>query len=170
MTRVAFLALAVCSGLAAQNKQAGVGVCNPKPDTQQMVDVGDRAGHVVGVAKVSCTWTSPMEMAGLKSTGYTIAVLTDAGGKGPLNSQDRGYVVMTMENGDKAFARFQGKGTVSLTGGEPGAGEGTWSYTGGTGKLKGLTGKGTYKSATNKDHVEEDHIEGEWSIAESKKK
>ena len=53
--------------------------------------------------------------------------------------------------------------------GEPGVGEGTWSYTGGTGKLKRLTGKGICKSASNKDHYEEDHIEGEWSITGAEK-
>jgi hypothetical protein len=140
-----------------------------KPEVQQMVEVGGRAGHVVGVVKQGCTWTTPLEMAGLKANDYTIIVTTEATGNGPLNSQDRGYVVINMDDGDKAFARFQGKGTVSLKDGEPGVGEGTWSYTGGTGKLKGPTGKGIYKSASNKDHYEEDHIEGEWSITGAEK-
>lgn len=167
---LSFCLLGYAEFAAGQTKQSGVGKCDQKPEVQQMVEVGDRAGHVLGMVKQPCTWTVPLEMGGLKAKDYTIIVVADANGKGPLNSQDRGYVVITMDNGDKAFARFQGKGTVSLQGGEPGAGEGTWFYTGGTGKLKGLVGKGTYKSATTKDHVEEDHIDGEWSIAEAKKK
>jgi hypothetical protein len=168
------IALSVClleyiGAAAAQTKQSGVGLCNQKPEVQQMAEVGDRAGHMIGLVKQPCTWTTPMEMAGLKAKSYIIYVMTDAVGKGPLNSQDRGYVVISMDNGDQAFVRFQGKGTVTMDGG-PGTGEGTWTYTGGTGKLKGLTGKGTYKSATDKDHVEEDHVEGEWSIVEAKKK
>ena len=161
--------LGLAGAAAAQTKHSGVGKCDQKPDVQQMIEIGDRPGHMVGLVKQQCTWTTPVEIAGLKSKSYTTVVMTDASGAGPLNSQDRGYVVVTMENGDKAFGRFQGKGTVSKDG-EPGAGEGTFTYTGGTGKLKGLTGKGTYKGATDKNHVEEDHIEGEWSLPEPRKK
>jgi hypothetical protein len=99
-----------CAGLAAaQIKQSGVGACNQKPEVQQMVEVGDRAGHVVGVAKQGCTWTTPLEMAGLKAKDHTIIVTTEATGNGPLNSQDRGYVVINMAGGDKAFARSRAR-------------------------------------------------------------
>jgi hypothetical protein len=52
-------------------------------------------------------------------------------------------------------------GTMGKDG--PESGEGTWSFTGGTGKLRGLTGKGTYKSKTTAG-VGEDTVEGEYSI------
>jgi hypothetical protein len=48
-----------------------------------------------------------------------------------------------MSNGDKMYVRFQGNDTTKD--GKPATTEGTWSYTGGTGKLKGIKGKGTYK-------------------------
>jgi hypothetical protein len=159
-----------CAGLIGQTKQSGVGLCDQKPEVQQIVEVGDRPLHMVGIVKQVCRWTTPLEMAGLKAKDYTTIVTTEASGSGPLNSQDRGYVVVNMENGDKALIRFQGRGTVSVEGGQPGSGEGTWTYIGGTGKLTGLTGKGSYKGVTNKDHFEEDHVEGEWSIAGPKKK
>jgi hypothetical protein len=103
-----------------------------------------------------------MEMAGLKSTTYTAAVTSDVNG---AKSQDRGYVVMTMDNGDKAFVRFQGAGTSNPGGAH--SGEGTWSYTGGTGKLKGLKGKGTYKGSGASADVTEDQVEGEYTLPEA---
>ena len=70
--------------------------------------------------------------------------------------------MVTMENGDKAFVRItNGAGTMPKDGRM--TGEGSWVYTGGTGKLKGLTGKGTYKSSGTTDNVE-DQVEGEYSL------
>ncbi len=49
-----------------------------------------------------------------------------------------------MANGDKAFVRFEASAT--LKDGVPQTAEGKWTYVGGTGKLKGLKGKGTYSA------------------------
>jgi hypothetical protein len=155
---LAFTFLTITATIAtAQTKISGDGKCG-KPDQQQSIDVGDRAGHALVLLKLSCTWTTPLEMAGLKSKDQTAIITSDVSGE---KGQDRGYVVITMDNGDKAFIRFTG----SVTTGKDGAstGEGTWSYTGGTGKLKGLTGKGTYKSTGNADGAQ-DHIEGEYTV------
>jgi hypothetical protein len=70
-----------------------------------------------------------------------------------------------MENGDKSYARYQGTGVVSKEG--TFTGEGTWSFTGGTGKLKGLKGKGTYKTSGPSDGPLESQLEGEYSLPES---
>jgi hypothetical protein len=159
------LCIAGLAGIAsAQTKISGVGKCG-KPDIQQSVDVGDRAGHMLVLVKQSCTWTTPMEMAGLKSKTYTGAVVSDAAAD---KAQDRGYVVMVMENGDKAFVRFTG--AAVFKDGKPVSGEGTWSYTGGTGKLRGLTGKGTYKSTPTADGGDEDQVEGDYSLPANTKK
>ena len=154
--------LAACAGAAlAQTKISGTGTCG-KPDDSHAIEVGDRAKHMLVVTKDSCTWTTPMEMAGLKSKTYDGAITSDVTGE---RSQDRGYVVMTMDNGDKAFVRFQGAGTSKPGGAH--SGEGTWSYTGGTGKLKGLKGKGTYKSTGASADVTEDQVEGEYTLPEA---
>ena len=151
-----------CAGLAlAQTKISGTGTCG-KADAQHVVEVGDRAGHMLVLIKDSCTWTTPIEMAGLKSKTYTGAIAVDATGG---TSQDRGYVVMIMDNGDKAFIRFQGTTTTKEGGAH--SGEGTWSYTGGTGKLKGLKGKGTYKSSGATADATEDQVEGEYTLPEA---
>jgi hypothetical protein len=156
--------LFIASGLAsAQTKIAGDGKC-PKPDAPPaMQDVGDRAGHTIALMKFTCTWTNTYEMAGLKAKDYTGTVVDDStNGKGHSN----GYVVITMDNGDKAFVHFTGSGTSSKDG--SGTGEGTWSYTGGTGKLRGLTGKGTFKSTSATDGTGTDHIEGDYAVTAPK--
>jgi hypothetical protein len=161
-TLVVSILLAACAGSAlAQTKISGTGKC-AKAEASNAIEAGDRPGHMLVVSKNSCAWTAAMEMAGLKSMTYTAAVSSDiTGGK----SQDRGYVVMTMDNGDKAYVRFQGTGTSSPDGAR--SGEGTWSYTGGTGKLKGLKGKGTFKSSGSSADVTEDQVEGEYSLPEA---
>jgi hypothetical protein len=142
-----------------QTKFTATGKCD-KPETQQSIDVGDRTGHALVLVKQTCSWTAPVEMEGLKSSTYVVNSVSDVSG---TKGQDTGYVVITMDNGDKAFVRFRGASTLVKDG--PGTGEGTWSYTGGTGKLRGLTGKGTYKSASG-----EDQIEGEYTITAPKAK
>ena len=161
-TIVLSLLLTACAGVAmAQTKISGTGTCG-KADAQHVVEVGDRAGHVLVLTQDSCTWTTPIEMAGLKSKTYKGAITSDSTGG---HSQDRGYVVMTMDNGDKAYIRFQGTGTSKEGGAH--TGEGTWSYTGGTGKLKGLKGKGTFKSSGATADTTEDQVEGEYTLPEA---
>jgi hypothetical protein len=158
--------LAAFAGSAlAQNRVSGTLKCDGKPDTQQSVEVGDQPGHTLVLEKGgSCTWSVPTEIAGLKSTASTGADTVDVIGE---KFQARGYNVTTMENGDKAYARIQYTGNV-----REGAVtyEGTWSYTGGTGKLKGLKGKGTFKGSGRLDGAQETHLEGEYSLPEASAK
>ena len=161
-TVVLSLLLTACAGAAlAQTKISGTGSCG-KADAQHAIEAGDRAGHMLVVTQISCTWTTPMEMAGLQSKTYKVAATSDSSGG---HSQERGYVVTTMDNGDKAYIRFQGSGTSKEGGAH--TGEGTWSYTGGTGKLKGLKGKGTYKSSGTTADVTEDQVEAEYTLPEA---
>jgi hypothetical protein len=158
-TYVLVAGLTACGLLSAQTKISGTGKCD-KPETSQSIDVGDRSGHALAIVKQSCTYSTPMEIEGVKAKSYVANVMSDASG---AKSQDSGYVVQTMENGDKVFIRFHGTGMMKD--GQPASGEGTWSFTGGTGKMKGITGKGTYKSQGG-----EDQIEGEYSMAASSAK
>ena len=114
--------------------------------------------------KGSCVWSTPIEIAGLKSTADSGADTVDVTGAKGLA---RGYSVMTMENGDKAFVRWQATDTSTKE--STVTGDGIWSYTGGTGKLKGLTGKGTLKFSTAPDGTSESQIEGTYSLPETKK-
>jgi hypothetical protein len=163
--KLKFLCLAVLfaafAGSAfAQTHISGAIKCS-KPDVSQNVEVGDHPDHVLVVEKGSCTWGAPFEMAGVKSTAFAFAESVDLNG---ANVQIRGYTIMTMENGDKAYARYQGTGTLAKEGTHTDGG--TWSYTGGTGKLKGLKGKGTYKGSGAADGTSELQLDGDYSLPE----
>ena len=74
----------------------------------------------------------------------------------------QGYATFTMDNGDTTYARVQGAGTASEKGSpNPPNEDGTWSFTGGTGKLKGLKGNGTYKISAEGGPGQ---IEGEYTL------
>src|ERR1043166_8737297 len=103
------LCLGAYAAASAQTKISGTGKCG-KPDQQQAIEVGDRPGHVLAMVKQTCTWTTPIEMAGVKSKTYTAVITSDiSGGK----STDRGYVIVVMENGDQAFVRVN-SGTAMM--------------------------------------------------------
>jgi hypothetical protein len=114
------------------------------------------------IMKMSCTFNVPLEIAGLKATTYSVAEATEMSG---AQLQDRDYLVMKMDNGDKAYARTQDVGSMK----EGGAftDEGTWSIIGGTGKLKGIKGKGTYKGSGVAGGTEDTQMEGEYSLSEA---
>ena len=152
------LVLVLASAAAAQTKISGTTQCG-KPDPQHMIPVGDRANHAFGISKNKCTWPKPFEIAGAQSKddeGTNFAEITGN------SASDRGYVVGTMSNGDKSIVRYQGKST--LKDGVPQSGEGTWSFAGGTGKLKGIKGKGTYKGKAAADGSMTYEIEGDYQL------
>ena len=60
-----------------------------------------------------------------------------------------GYVVGTMDNGDKMHVSIQSSGTMKD--GKMQGSHGTFRFTGGTGKLKGIKGRGTFKGTTAED-------------------
>ncbi len=158
-TALAFLAAAaLASAAGAQTKQSGTIHCG-KPDPQQMVEVGDKPNHFMGVAKSTCTWTTPRETGGLKTKdGYSVAAIDATGDK----STSHGVHVSTMDNGDKIYVKFQGRGTSKD--GATQTDSGKWSYTGGTGKLKGIKGGGTYKGRGSADGSVTYEIAGSYSL------
>ena len=63
--------------------------------------------------------------------------------------------------GGKYDVRTQGTDTMKE--GKLAGGQGNWSFAGGTGKLKGIEGKGKYKCAPSGDNVDCD-VEGEYAL------
>ncbi|MGA2629863.1 MAG: hypothetical protein ABSG54_06565 [Terriglobia bacterium] len=152
---VSLFALAVTA--SAQTKISGTEVCG-KPDQQQMLEVGDHLGHMLGVQQVKCTW-SKMEIEGSAAKDSLTTIVVDAHGS---KANIRGYDNATLASGDKAFVRFQG--AVTLKDGAVIADDGMWSFTGGTGKLKGLKGEGTYKGKGTPEGGETFEVEGEYTL------
>ena len=108
----------------------------------------DWAGYTVGGEK-----TKDHDVTGSPDVTATRTVASGTG-------------VATMENGDKTFSTFHG--TANVKDGKREDEHGTWSYTGGTGKFKGLKGKGTYKVTLNADGTSTVEVEGEYELAQAK--
>jgi hypothetical protein len=154
---VALLSFCIATG-NAQTKVTGTAQCG-KPDPQHVVPVGDRPDHSLGVEQTKCTWTKPMEIEGAKSIDGTSTATDDISGN---TSHSRGFHVSTMDSGDKFFVSFQG--TATMKEGALQSQKGTWGFNGGTGKLKGIKGKGTFTCAPSGDSVTCE-VEGDYQLA-----
>jgi hypothetical protein len=155
---VCIAAFLVTTAASAQTKQSGTAQC-AKPDQIHMIPVGDTPDHSLSVAQLKCTWTKPLEMGGGKSKDGVNTETSDFSGN---TTHTHGFHIATMDSGDKYFVRYHGTGTTKD--GALVSSKGTWEYTGGTGKLKGLTGKGTYTCAPSGDSVTCE-IEGDYTLA-----
>ena len=147
---------------SAQNKVSGTVSCGA-PDPAYSVDAGDRPGHSLQLTKTPCTWSTPMQIEGESTKdGYDVST-GDASGE---KARSSGYHVSTMSNGDKIFVHFTGTDVMTKDG-KPVSNSGTWSFTGGTGKLKGITGKGTYKGKADGGNMVVE-VEGEYTLPAKK--
>ena len=155
--------LAMAASAEAQTKFAGT--CNQaKPDPNYTLPVGDQAGHAIALAKVKCTWTKA-ELAGVALKDEDDVYTSDMSGK---TSHDKGYGVGTLANGDNYFVRFEGTTTMEKS--APVSATCTWTFTGGTGKVKGLTGKGTCTGKFDASGAAMFDIQGVYQVPAAKAK
>ena len=152
------IALALAASLAAQTKLSGTLECQ-KSDPVYSIPVGDRPDHVLTLSKTKCTWAKPPQIAGLAAKEHEYTASGDVAGS-RLRSRTAAFGAMA--NGDRHFTVTQGTGTMKE--GVTQTVEGTWSYTGGTGKLKGLKGKGTFKGKAAPDGTLTIEVEGEYQL------
>ncbi len=153
---LAVLALGAMAG--AQTPISGTFQCG-KPDQQHAIEVGDKPGHAFVISQTKCTWTKPIEIAGIQSKDDVYAGFSEVSA---TNSRYQSYGICTMTNGDKAYVRPHGSATIKD--GVPVSAEGKWTFVGGTGKLKGLKGKGTFKSENHPDGTSVVEVEGEYTL------
>lgn len=152
------LLAAMATAAQAQTKISGTNHC-AKPDPQYAVQVGDRPNHTFSLGQTKCAWTKPWEIAGIPGKE---GVGTFSGEITGNTFRFHAYYVDEMANGDKAYYRYQG--TATLKDGVAQTETGTWSLVRGTGKLKGITGKGTYKGTAAADGTETYEVEGEYTL------
>jgi hypothetical protein len=158
-TLLSFLVVfALATVASAQTKVSGTFQCG-KPDQQHAIEVGDRPNHSFAISQMKCTWTKSLEIAGVQSKEDVYTEFVEVSGN---RSYGQLYGVGTMTNGDKYYLRPQGSGT--LKDGLLETAEGKWSFAGGTGKLKGLKGKGTYKGKGAPDGTMTVEVEGEYEL------
>jgi hypothetical protein len=160
---VCAVVLAMAASAEAQTKFTGT--CNQsKPDPNYTVPVGDKADHSISLGKVKCTWTNA-ELAGVALKDEDDVFTSDMSGK---TSHDKGYGVGTLANGDKYFVRFEGTTTTDKN--VPVSATCTWTFAGGTGKVKGLTGKGTCTGKFDASGAAVFDIEGVYQVPAAKAK
>ena len=155
----AFLVILFATSVGvAQTEIAGTVQCG-KPDEEHVLQVGDHPNHSFSISKGKCTWTKPIEIVGTQAKESVGTFFDEITGN---KSSGHGYVVDTWANGDKSYVRVQTKGT--LKDGKPESGQGTWILTGGTGKLKGIKGKGTSKPTFAPDGSATIEVEGHYEL------
>ncbi len=128
------------------------------------VEVGDDAGHALAIGKTPCTWTQPLTLAGVQTKEGSTTAVSDVRGD---VSADHGYHVGTMSNGDNYYVRFDGR--TQTGNGSVQSQAGRWGFVGGTGKLKGLQGRGTFKSTGGSDGSTTVEVEGEYRLPNPEK-
>lgn len=141
----------------AQTKISGTVQCS-KPDQAHSVEIGDRPNHSFQIVQGKCTWTKPAEIGGTQFKEDLVTGFAEVRGN---KSRGRGYVVNTLANGDRSYVRTQG--TTTLKDGVTESAEGKWTFIGGTGKLKGVKGSGTYKGTGGPDGVTYE-VEGQYEL------
>lgn len=129
------LVLVLCGTLVAEKVSSTI-QCG-KPEKQLTIDIADAPGHMLSLTETTCSYTAG-SVGGVQVKEGTGAQFDDMRGN---HSDFHGYWSETYENGDKAFYRYQG--TAKLKDGAVESGKDNWTVLGGTGKMKGATGKGT---------------------------
>ena len=155
--------LATATSAFAQSKFAGK-CSQSKPDPNYMIAIDDHPGHAMTLGKVTCTWSS----GDLGGDAVKEEVDTSTSEVTGTTFHDRGFGVGSTASGDKYYVRFESKG--SIKGEMPTVATCTWAFAGGTGKLKGLTGKGTCAGTFDASGGATFDIVGEYALATPKGK
>jgi hypothetical protein len=100
----------------------------------QAVAIDDGGHHSISLDQRECSFENPTELAGSRIVRYVSSGVDDVQFD---KARDQGYAVGETANGDKYFLRYEG--TAALRDGIPLHLEGAWRFTGGTGRLLGLS-------------------------------
>lgn len=128
--------------------------------SQSAITLSDQSNHALTIGEITGTQKSSDQKwnnAALTYWGVTDTV----NGKG----SQRGYFVNVHTDGDRDWGTFEGN--VAPSGAESKV-EGSWQFTGGSGKLKGLTGKGTFKIKLSSAGGVEGSWQGAYEIKSAK--
>jgi hypothetical protein len=143
------------SDKAANNfvKLAGKVRCD-KPDPAHSIEVPDRPGHQLIIAKRKCTWTEPMAIMGTKTKDGVIVDFAEQK-EGALSTN--GFEVDTLNDGEKLTMHKDGQ-VFGEKG--PATTKGRWHFMRGTGRLRGIKGGGSYEGKLEEDDVLTVEFEG----------
>jgi len=131
-----------------------------KPDPAYSIDVPDRPGHALTIAKRKCTWTEPMLIMGAK-TKDGVAVGYAEKSEGMLHVS--GFETDTLDDGEKLTWKSMGQ-VLAEKG--PATATGRWSLMRGTGRFRGIKGGGSYEEKLDADDVLVLELEGVYDPSE----
>jgi hypothetical protein len=143
----------VASGGANLVKVEGKVRCG-RPDPEHSIEVPDRPGHALTIAKRKCTWTEPLLIMGAKTRDGVAVSFTE---KMEGTQHIHGFETDTFDDGEKIT--WQTMGQVLAEKG-PADTKGRWSLMRGTGKFKGIKGGGSYEGKLDADDVLVLELEG----------
>lgn len=143
---------------SAQTAISGTALC-AKPDQSQKIDIADRPNHSYVISQGKCTWTKPMIIANIETKEDLITNWDETFNYG---ARVRGYVVGTMANGDKFTARTLGRDVYKN--GNFRSTQGTWTFSSGTGKMKGIRGGGAFTGTPNSDGTLIIEVVGQYTL------
>jgi hypothetical protein len=127
-----------------------------KSNWQATASIPDTGSHDLGVVEIGGKQTSSdPQWNDAAVTYWGMADLTN--GSGP----QRGYFHNAHADGDRDWGSFDGKISTS---GQQATIEGTWQYTGGTGKFQRISGRGTYKGRMTSPTEVEVEWAGEYQL------
>lgn len=155
--------LAFASSAVAQTKLLAVIDCD-KSDPLYTIQVPDREGFAYQINQNKCIWTKGSALEGIESKDVVNVVVGEVMGNSVRTTHTQ---VTHYSNGDKVFVR--GTGNVNQ---KALASSGKWSYSGGTGRFRGLKGGGTFTCKSKGSDFGSGYIcdvEGEYTLPAAKK-
>ena len=135
---LAFMIFASAALSLAQTHIAGTAECSG-PEQVHVMRLSDHASHFFVLSQGKCHWTKPIDNAGTRTQSDQATITKEVRGN---HANVRGYVTETTASGDKFSYRILGKQVIDH--GKTVSEHGRWTIVSGTGKLKGVHGKGTY--------------------------
>jgi hypothetical protein len=165
MRRLLFVLGATCLAVSptpAQTPASGKTASSWKcaaPSPVNALPVGDVPNHMYIVEQVKCTATKG-EIAGVQEKEGTGTEFVEVTGD---TSTGHGVFVETLANGDKAFVSYTFTGTSKNN--MMVSGTNKWTFTGGTGMLKGAKGGGTCTAKGNPDGTANFECSGSYTLA-----
>lgn len=149
---LASLVAAMAAPTAAQEAQKWHGKAAIVTTSADRVKVEDRANHMVSMAEWDGAVFNGDGKPFLDKARYQVAAVVDTQGfKG-------GYKTFTEADASKVFAKFL------VTAAKPPVIDGTFEFTGGTGKYQGITGHGTFHLVMVSDKAAVDELTGEYTL------
>jgi hypothetical protein len=143
-----------------QTKTSGTSDCG-KYDLSHTIQIPEQEGSSYVIGQFKCTWPKSYTVEGLQSThnvGVEFDEVTGTSGRFTVtaftqySASDRAY--------HRSTGKFDNKTMLS---------SGTWTYTHGTGKLRGIKGSGTFTCKMKNGGGSICEVKGEYTLPPAKK-